>query len=642
MKSAWPLLLSLALLSCAHRKSESHVPSAWPIDVPKELPRLLHEADSNRDLKITVRDNSPPFLLSDTKGISHQVAGAYRLSVLLQELSLAQMQGKKTMEFDPALLEENPLDRTSRLIGALYWDGLTHRLDELGLETSLADSKTKHLGSGAYLYVPAQDQFAWNYYSEIKRRRPELNLERVPQNPGAKFLKSIEKKQGMLSLKVGKDQRGNPSPLPYVVPGGRFNEMYGWDSYFIVRGLLLDGKESLAQAMVENQAYEIEQYGKILNANRTYYLTRTQPPFFTSMLRETYAKGTHDREWLKQNLLSAVDEYRRVWMSTPRITDTGLSRYYDEGDGPGPEVEDGAYDAMLLPFAKKAGLSPREYLAGVETGKIKNESVKRIFKHDRTVRETGHDTTYRFHMRSADFVSVDLNSLLFRYEKDIAKILRDEFSGSLAGVGNAKEWEEKAAARRTLMMALLWDEKEGFFFDYDVKNKKRSDYVSATGLYPLWAGIVTPKQAERLVKFMRENLEEKGGLSATAERSRGPLHLPDRPQRQWDFPYGWPPHQIMAWDGLIAYGFREDAVRLATKWLRMIASNARDFNGAVTEKYDVVKASHEAFAEYGNQGADFSYITKEGFGWTNASYRVGFELLNDSERNLLREELRRP
>jgi alpha,alpha-trehalase len=185
------------------------------------------------------------------------------------------------------------------------------------------------------------------------------------------------------------------------------------------------------------------------------------------------------------------------------------------------------------------------------------------------------------------------------------------------------------------MNRFFWDEKTGYFFDYDLQAGQRSGYGSTTSLFALWAGWATPAQAARAIAYARANLEQKAGLASTSEASRGPLG-PDRPPRQWDFPYGWAPHQILAWEGLENYGFRGDAERLAYKWVYTLTRNAADYNGTVPEKIDVVTGSHAVFAEYGNVGTNFAYITREGFGWMNASYQLGLHKLSPQLLDRLR------
>jgi len=271
-------------------------------------------------------------------------------------------------------------------------------------------------------------------------------------------------------------------------------------------------------------------------------------------------------------------------------------------------------------------------------------TLKSFFKHDRAVRESGHDTTHRFDDRTADFVSVDLNSLLYRYEMDFAELIEKEFGGRLAAgdeSGKAQYWRDKARERKRAMMNLMWDETRGYFFDYDFANRKRSTYISATGLYPLWAKLLDPEdptereRARQVAAFACAKLEESAGLAATARESVEAARTHD--PRQWDYPYGWPPHQMLAWQGLRNYGLDGDAERLAYRWLYTIAKNAHDYNGTIPEKYNVVTGSHEVFVEYGNVGTKFSYIAPEGFGWMNASFQVGATYLSPGQIKNLRE-----
>ena len=194
-------------------------------------------------------------------------------------------------------------------------------------------------------------------------------------------------------------------------------------------------------------------------------------------------------------------------------------------------------------------------------------------------------------------------------------------------------------------------------FDWNTKINARSRYVTATTLYPLWAlahnacGLrlfEESRQVGRLVEKALAHLEQPGGLASTgqasADRSRRALakklgRPAEQLQRQWDFPHGWAPHQVLAWAGLRGHGFTEDANRLTRKWLSMIAQNARDYHGTVPEKFDVAKRSHRVFAEYGNVGTEFAYITEEGFGWMNASFQVGLAALPQEQRDALRMAL---
>jgi hypothetical protein len=220
-------------------------------------------------------------------------------------------------------------------------------------------------------------------------------------------------------------------PHPYVVPGGRFNEMYGWDSYFIQVGLLLDGETDKARALAENFLYEIDHYGTILNANRTYFLSRSQPPFLTRMLLGVYDK-TGDRQWLAA-AWPAVEKYYAFWTTEPHLEpQTGLSRYYDLADTPGAEVVSDEKDAEGRTHYDRA----REYY---KTHRVADYDVSRFYdakkdrltplfyRGDRSMRESGFDPSSRFGPFSVDIVHhvpVCLNALLFVMEEDAARIAR--------------------------------------------------------------------------------------------------------------------------------------------------------------------------------------------------------------------------
>ncbi|HET7292441.1 MAG TPA: trehalase family glycosidase [Vicinamibacteria bacterium] len=584
------------------------------VPVEATFRRLLEQEDTDGDRQITVKDRGPRRFVLEGHG-ARQVEGTYALSNLLQELALAREAGKGELTLDLDRLRENPVRRISRRIREEFWDGLTRRIDAEGLARVALDTKA---ASQPRLYVPASDPEGFGHFSRIARERPELNLEvvRLPERITPEYVLSINDRPGLLSLVPG---------LPFVVPGGRFNELYGWDSYFEALGLLHDGRLDLAKAMVEHFLYEIRHYGQILNANRSYYLTRSQPPFLTSMglaVHAHMAPGPERDAWLRAVADAAIREYRTVWTGERRLTPTGLSRYNGGGIGMPPETEPGHFDAVLAPYAAAAGLELRAYADRYAKRLLAQPALDEYFVHDRTVRESGHDTSNRLEGRAANLCTVDLNALLFRYERDIGRLL------------DSDEWRARAERRRALVNELCWDETRGMFFDYDFVARRRTGYESVTTLHPLWAGLASPEQARRLVEEALPLFEEAGGLVSCTEASRGPVS-PERPQRQWDYPFGWPPHQMLAWQGLLDYGYGEVAQRLAYRWLLMIATNAADYNGTVPEKYDVVNRTHQVFAEYGNVGTEFDYITKEGFGWMNASYQVGLSLLTPEQRSRL-------
>ncbi len=395
-------------------------------------------------------------------------------------------------------------------------------------------------------------------------------------------------------------------PKPYVVPGGRFNEMYGWDSYFILLGLVRDGELELARDMTDNCIYEVEKYGKVLNANRTYYLTRSQPPFLTRMILETYTR-TGDSRWLKKTL-PAIEQYYNYWTTEPHLTPaTGLSRYYGGADTPAPEVVYGERDSSGRNYYDRV----REYyrshvVVEYDVARYYDRNTDRLaplfYTADRAMRESGFDVSARFGPFSADILSynpVDLNCLLYRMEMDTSAICT-----LLGRPREAQLWSERGERRAAAINRLMWDEKTGLYYDYNFEKQRRSDYRFITAFYPLWAGIASEQQAAR-VEANLPLFERAGGLQ-TSDHVAGD---------QWDAPFGWAPMQVIAVQGLRLYGFDDDADRISAKFLSMIE---RDFakHGTIVEKYDVVAAKSELAGEL-----KFGYKSNEvGFGWTNAAF----------------------
>ena len=517
------------------------------VPVAENLWRLVAQEDTDGDQKITIHDKSTPFEIDGESGATlRTLTNFYQMSVLLQELKRADDQHEQDTTMDNLQLDESAVDRTHRFIKDNFWNALTRRIDAQHLDQVVRDSKVA--AKYDYLYVPAADEVAAKYFQSIgnsnfaKNRSPELKvvLLPTPDKITGEFVRNLDGAHGLLSLALETNADGKISGVPYVVPGGRFNELYCWDSYFIVLGLLQDHRNDLARGMADNLLYEVQYYGKIPNANRTYYLTRSQPPFLTSTIRAVYDSGTVNKDWLASALKIASSEYQNVWLGQDRLVKIGqyeLSRYYDSGNGPCPEVEPGHYDEKIQPWLSQVKpenpdvpLTPfrflNEYLYAGKYADLKADgmTLDQFFKNDRAVRESGHDTTHRFDDRTADFVSVDLNSLLYKYEMDFAELLENEFGGKLLSLGkdygDASFWRQRAAARKKAMLALMWDEQRGYFFDYDFANHRRSTYISATGLWPLWAKMLdanNPKEMEDVPAHSRVRLRKTG----TARRSFG-------------------------------------------------------------------------------------------------------------------------
>ncbi|CAO3625486.1 unnamed protein product [Cunninghamella echinulata] len=638
------------------------------VDVEETQKRIL-EQDTDGDFQITVNDAGSKTLAlgtADSGGYRKiEIRGTYMLANLLQELALAKDYGRRYIVIDEARLNENPVDRLSRMIRHSFWDGLTRRIDADSLEVICPDPKNRSSQQHPIIYVPPGDPEAYAFYCKVASKRPQLNLQvkYLPQEITAEYVRSINDKPGLLTLAMRKvksttavnsnngdnnidddDDLSTMVGLPFVVPGGRFNEMYGWDSYFSALGLLVDGRVDLAKSMVENFAYQIKHYGKILNANRSYYLARSQPPFLTDMALKVYEQldplnEKENKDWLRDILKSAIKEYWQVWMAAPRLdTETMLSRYRPDGKGIPPETEASHFDHVIAPYAKKYGVTIEQFNVMYNHDQVDEPELDDYFLHDRAVRESGHDTSYRLDKVCANLATVDLNSLLYKYEMDIADAINIFLDGHLEDFdGNKQEpcdWVQRAKDRQHRMNTYLWNEEKSLYFDYNTVTKEQINYESVTSFWTLWAQLASEDQAKKMVQHSLHKFEVLGGLVSGTEESRGEITL-DRPNRQWDFPFGWAPHQMMAWVGFENYGMRDISRRLAYRWLYTITKSFVDFNGVVPEKYDVVSSSHKVQVEYGNVGTDFKFVPREGFGWMNSSYQVGLTYLNVQMRRAL-------
>ena len=614
------------LMSCSTKFIESKIIFDLPID--QTMQDLLAGYDTDGDKRIT-KDDAPPnkdYRMVSTDGHTVILRNTYYISNLLQELAIAKDGPAPNLHISLCQIQEPPAERISRRIRTQFWDDLTRTIDEDGINRITGDDKMHD--DVQRIYVPYNDSVGIAYFKDVQTRMPKLDVVVLPKDITSDYVKSINDKPGILSLKIE-----NGKGVPFVVPGGRFNEMYGWDSYFEGIGLLLDGRVDLAKAMVDNFCYQIKYYGKILNANRSYYLTRTQPPFLSSFIREVNdAMPVKDHEWLAESLAIAIQEYETVWMGGKRFTpNTGLNRYYADGIGIPPETEPGHFKELLQEYADKYKLTEPEFEQAYKDGTIKDAELDRYFVHDRTLRESGHDTSWRLDNVAADLNCVDVNSLLYKYEKDfeylIATYLTDGFTGVDGKTYTPQYWAEKADTRKALMHKYMWDAITHGYFDYNQKTGKRSDFMSATNFFPLWAGLTNKEEAAQMVPQLMNELKAQGGFTGSSKASLD-KYATGNVQRQWDYPNGWAPHQMVLWKGLIDYGYETEAREMIYRWLWTITQNAVDYNGTIPEKYDVVNATHKVYAEYGNVGTDFAYITRSGFGWMNASYQYGMSLLS--------------
>jgi alpha,alpha-trehalase len=512
------------------------------------------------------------------------------------------------------------------------WDGLTRSVTDC---KSLADVKVEGgTAASLVLYMPADLPAPAN----VAALEESCHVHVVSLPSRIEKLGDVRPEElhtpGLLYL-----------PNPYIVPGGRFNEMYGWDSYFILLGLEADHREALAKGIVDNFLFEVEHYGAVLNANRTYYLTRSQPPFLTSMIRAVYENPAsfpatssgraQAREWLAHAYSLAEKDYSTWARPEHKAGSTGLTRYFDYGTGPVPEMaDDSTYYAdvikWLVAHPHQGGdgflVKGSEHPDANEAARLKANSCdvrasvvcmrawfagfrlsRDFYVGDRAMRESGFDTSNRFGPFSGDthhYAPVCLNSLLYRYERDL-----EHLALVLGDSRDAARWDRRSQARASAIQRYLWRPKDGVFADFDFVHARTSSYAFIASLYPLWAGFATREQAEKME--LKLNLFERPGGLSTSNTNTG---------LQWDEPFGWAPTNWIGVAGLNAYGFRTDAARIAQHFDATVdAGFAAD--GTIREKYNMVAGNSNVKVSTG-------YTTNEiGFGWTNAVYLKMRELI---------------
>ncbi len=370
-------------------------------------------------------------------------------------------------------------------------------------------------------------------------------------------------------------------PKPFLVPsyaeGHEFdyNELYYWDSYFQVQGMLrsrpgetheeAERRRQLVMGILEDLVHIFKRFKIIPNASRLYMTARSQPPFLSSFIFNVYDafdfEGAHGKKWLRDNIAVAKEEYAIVWMGTrkpnARLIYRGPSRYYDFN-----------------------------------------------YLHDIAEAESGWDMTPRFNRKALNYLPIDLNALLYKYETDFARAAR-----ILENEEEALEWEKAAKTRKRTMDELMWDKLRGFYYDFNYVKERRGNVSSLAAYYTMWAGMADGKHVQQLVKNLRM-FEQKGGLATTDDLPIKQYVMSNLPT-QWAYPNGWAPLQLLTLQGLERYGYHEDAERIAMKWLK---NNLNWFNehGMFLEKYNVVSP--------GRPPAKGVYPSQTGFGWTNAVF----------------------
>ncbi len=388
-----------------------------------------------------------------------------------------------------------------------------------------------------------------------------------------------------------------PLPNPYIVPGGRFREIYYWDSYFTMLGLAADGKTDVIENMIANFAHLIDEYGFIPNGSRTYYLTRSQPPFFACMVN-LLAENKKDSAILVKYLPEMQREYD-FWMNSARHEAvSGMNRYCDNGNTPRPE---GYKEDMET--VKKA-------LKGADTG---GGASEKIYKHLRSGAESGWDYSSRWFadgkniatIETTDILPVDLNALLYNLEFTLARAYRINKNEA-----KANALFKAAEARKKALTALCYDPTQKMFFDYNFVKKQRTNKISAAALFPLFFNMATPEQAKGVMDMTQKQLLRAGGIVST----------PYKTGQQWDAPNGWAPLQWVAIKGLRNYGFNDLSNEIKTRWTNL---NVKIYQktGKMLEKYNVEDLS---LLSGGGE-----YPVQDGFGWTNGVLK---QLLSENKK----------
>ncbi|MBD3748096.1 MAG: alpha,alpha-trehalase TreA [Sphingobacteriales bacterium] len=440
------------------------------------------------------------------------------------------------------------------------------------------------------LYTEQRDKkdFSLKYFVETNFEFPKSNLSEFGVKEHIKTLwKTLERKPDII-------QNGSsliPLPYSYIVPGGRFREIYYWDSYFTMLGLEESGEFNTIENMVKNFAFLIDQFGHIPNGNRTYYLSRSQPPFFALMVELlSKIKG----QQIYREFLPELLKEHRYWTSENRLiklSDTdSLSRYWDERDQPRQE----SYREDVL-VAEKSGRKPSEIYQNLRAAAASGWDFSTRWFNDSQHIET---------IKTANIIPVDLNALLYRQEMIIAHAL-----DLIGETQQAKLFRSKAALRLQLIEKYCWNKEKSFYTDYDFKKQQQQLQITAAGLVPLFAienQSLIQQHLSDIVKITKANLLKAGGVVTTTVNSG----------QQWDAPNGWAPLEWMAIKGFHNYREKDLAATIAKRW---IALNIKVYQntGKLMEKYNVDDLSLKA--------GGGEYETQDGFGWTNG---VLLKLLN--------------
>ncbi|MFN8349121.1 MAG: alpha,alpha-trehalase TreF [Spirosomataceae bacterium] len=383
-----------------------------------------------------------------------------------------------------------------------------------------------------------------------------------------------------------------PLPYPYAVPGGRFREIYYWDSYFTMLGLQVSQRFDLVESMVNNFAYLIDRIGFIPNGNRTYYLGRSQPPFFALMV-SLLAEIKGESVW--QTYLPSLEKEYSFWMRGQNRVTNAAFRVVRMPDG---SILNRYWDDIPLP-------RPEAYKEDTELARRSTDQVpEELYRHVRAAAESGWDFSSRWFkdgesmttIHTTDIVPVDLNCLLWYLENSLQRAHR--LSGNHA---EANRYWDKSIRRAKAIQLYCWNEVAGFYFDFDWKSEQLKNSYTLAAAFPLFFQLTTAPQAKAVAGVLAEKFLQKNGLLTT---------LQSTPQ-QWDAPNGWAPLQWISYQGLKHYRMDDLARQIAINWTSANEAYYKK-TGKMMEKYNVITDEISA------QGGE--YPNQDGFGWTNGVY----------------------
>lgn len=380
-------------------------------------------------------------------------------------------------------------------------------------------------------------------------------------------------------------------PHPFIVPGGRFQEQYYWDSFFTMLGLAASDRWDLIESMMKNFTYLIRKVGHIPNGNRTYYLSRSHPPFFVEMVRlMVQRKG--EKAYVRY-LPALLLEYQ-YWMSGRTRVNAQKPAYKHVVRMPDGAVLNRYYDVKQTP-------RPESYREDVEIAEHAKAEQPKVYLDLRAGGESGWDFSSRWladgknlsTIHTSDIVPIDLNCLLLRLEETIA----DAYDVLLQPL-LAKRYRAKAARRTAAIRKYCWNETEGFYFDYDFVAGKQTTIQSMAAAFAIYAKVATPTEAEAIAKKLEQDFLQPGGFVTTLYNTG----------QQWDSPNGWAPLQWIANQGLRNYGYNSLASEARKRWVDLNVHVYKE-TGKMVEKYDVVDITKVA--------GGGEYTLQDGFGWTN-------------------------